>query len=144
MLGECRKGHVTRLQNLGAACHVLIYYVLEFPLCMPMSGGTLGNAFALSSLVVVSESGDVLGASTALPSLNAGRVILHVVSGTYSRLVPKTPRKIAGQIAGQSLQKGGEVLISLGKLVPPARFQRATFRLGGGRSMQLSYGSTSE
>ena len=26
-------------------------------------------------------------------------------------------------------------------LVPPARFQRATFRLGGGRSMQLSYGS---
>ena len=27
------------------------------------------------------------------------------------------------------------------KLVPPARFQRATFRLGGGRSMQLSYGS---
>jgi hypothetical protein len=30
------------------------------------------------------------------------------------------------------------------KMVPPARFQRATFRLGGGRSMQLSYGSTSE
>ena len=30
------------------------------------------------------------------------------------------------------------------ELVPPARFQRATFRLGGGRSMQLSYGSTSE
>ena len=29
------------------------------------------------------------------------------------------------------------------KMVPPARFQRATFRLGGGRSMQLSYGSTS-
>jgi hypothetical protein len=28
------------------------------------------------------------------------------------------------------------------KMVPPARFQRATFRLGGGRSMQLSYGST--
>ena len=28
------------------------------------------------------------------------------------------------------------------KVVPPARFQRATFRLGGGRSMQLSYGST--
>ena len=27
-------------------------------------------------------------------------------------------------------------------LVLPARFQRATFRLGGGRSMQLSYGST--
>jgi hypothetical protein len=28
--------------------------------------------------------------------------------------------------------------------VPPARFQRATFRLGGGRSMQLSYGSLKE
>ena len=28
------------------------------------------------------------------------------------------------------------------QMVPPARFQRATFRLGGGRSMQLSYGST--
>src|SRR5262247_1208716 len=27
-------------------------------------------------------------------------------------------------------------------VVPPARFQRATFRLGGGRSMQLSYGET--
>jgi hypothetical protein len=36
------------------------------------------------------------------------------------------------------------VVISLRKVVPPARFQRATFRLGGGRSMQLSYGSTSE
>ena len=31
-----------------------------------------------------------------------------------------------------------------GKLVPPARFQRATSRLGGERSMQLSYGSISE
>ena len=30
--------------------------------------------------------------------------------------------------------------ISLGKLVRPARFQRATSRLGGERSMQLSYG----
>jgi hypothetical protein len=28
-------------------------------------------------------------------------------------------------------------------MVPPARFQRATSRLGGERSMQLSYGSTS-
>jgi hypothetical protein len=27
------------------------------------------------------------------------------------------------------------------KVVPPARFQRATSRLGGERSMQLSYGS---
>ena len=27
-------------------------------------------------------------------------------------------------------------------VVPPARFQRATSRLGGERSMQLSYGST--
>jgi len=33
------------------------------------------DSFALSSLVVVSESGDVLRAGTALPSLNAGRVI---------------------------------------------------------------------
>ena len=40
--------------------------------------------------------------------------------------------------------EGGEGLISLRELVPPARFQRATFRLGGGRSMQLSYGSTRE
>ena len=56
-----------------------------------------------------------------------------------SRLVPQTP-KIAGQIAGQTGFEGGEVPISLGKLVRPARFQRATFRLGGGRSMQLSYG----
>ena len=48
----------------------------------------------------------------------------------YSRLVPQTPEKIAGQIAGQIAFEGGEVLISSGKLVPPARFQRATFRLG--------------
>ena len=34
--------------------------------------------------------------------------------------------------------------VRIAKMVPPARFQRATFRLGGGRSMQLSYGSTSE
>ena len=107
-----------------------------------MSGCTHGSAFALSSLVVLSESGDVLGASTALPSLNAGREIFHVASGTYSRLVPKTPEKIAGQIAGQTAFEGRQVPISLGKLVPAARFQRATFRLGGGRSMQLSYAST--
>ena len=69
-----------------------------------MSGCTFGNAFALSSLVIVSESGEVLRALTALPSLNAGREIFHVASGTYSRLVPQTPEKIAGQIAGQSLQ----------------------------------------
>jgi hypothetical protein len=43
-------------------------------------------------------------ATTALPSLNAGREIFHVASGTYSRLVPQTPEKFAGQIAGQSLQ----------------------------------------
>src|SRR5437588_440781 len=35
------------------------------------------------------------------------------------------------------------VVFEIEILVPPARFQRATFRLGGGRSMQLSYGSTS-
>ena len=93
-----------------------------------------------SGLVVVTESGNVLRALTALLSLNAGREIFHVASGTYSRLVPQTPEKIAGQIAGQTAFDGGEVPISLGKLVRPARFQRATFRLGGGRSMQLSYG----
>ena len=47
-----------------------------------------------------------------LLSLNAGREILHVASGTYSRLVPQTPRKIAGQIAGQTAFARGEVLIS--------------------------------
>ena len=36
------------------------------------------------------------------------------------------------------------MLISLRRVVPPARFQRATSRLGGERSMQLSYGSTGE
>ena len=46
------------------------------------------------------------------------------------------------KLRDKSLQKEGEVPNSVGKLVPPARFQRATFRLGGGRSMQLSYGST--
>jgi len=48
---------------------------------------------------------------TALLSLNAGREILHVASGTYSRLVPQTPEKFAGQIAGQTAFEGGEVLI---------------------------------
>lgn len=56
-----------------------------------MSGRTFGNTFALSGLVVVSESGKIFRALTALPSLNAGREIFHVVSGTYSRLVPQTP-----------------------------------------------------
>jgi hypothetical protein len=64
-----------------------------------MSGGTLGNALTLSCLVVVSESGAVLRALTALLSLNAGREIFHVASGTYSRLVPQTPEKFAGQTA---------------------------------------------
>ena len=53
---------------------------------------------------------------------------------TYENLRDKLP--------GQKPAKEGEVPNSVGKLVPPARFQRATFRLGGGRSMQLSYGST--
>ncbi len=35
-----------------------------------------------------------------------------------------------------------EFLADQVKMVPPARFQRATSRLGGERSMQLSYGST--
>ena len=84
-----------------------------------MSGLTLGNAFALSGLVIVSESGDVLRARTALPSLNATREIFHVASGTYSRLVPQTPGKIAGQIAGQTAFEGGEVLIFLKKTGAP-------------------------
>jgi hypothetical protein len=37
---------------------------------------------------------------------------------------------------------GDESGVESQEVVPPARFQRATFRLGGGRSMQLSYGST--
>src|ERR1051325_1456331 len=65
-----------------------------------MSGCTFGNAFALSSLVIVSESGVVLCSLTALPSLNAGREIFHVVSGTYSRLVPQTPEKNCGTNCG--------------------------------------------
>jgi hypothetical protein len=40
-----------------------------------MRGYTFGNAFALSNLVIVSESGNVLPALTALLSLNAGREI---------------------------------------------------------------------
>ena len=83
---------------------MLIDQVLKFPLRIAMSGCTFGNAFARSSLVIVSESGNVLRALTALLSLNAGRENFHVASGTYSRLVPQTPGKIAGQIAGQSLQ----------------------------------------
>jgi hypothetical protein len=39
------------------------------------------DSFALSSLVVVSESGDVLRSGTALPSLNAGREIFTLSSG---------------------------------------------------------------
>ena len=76
------------------------------------------NAFALSSVVIVSESGEVLRALTALSSLNAGREIFHVASGTYSRLVPQTPEKIAGQIAGQTAFDVDEVLISLGNWCP--------------------------
>ena len=70
-----------------------------------MSGCTLGNAFPLSSLGIVSQSGNVLRALTALLSLKAGREIFHGASVTYSRLVPQTPGKIAGQIAFE----GGEV-----------------------------------
>ena len=42
----------------------------------------------------------------------------------------------------QFLRSVISLLWTLILMVPPARFQRATFRLGGGRSMQLSYGST--
>ena len=45
-----------------------------------MSGCTPGNAFRFS----VGECGKVCGALTALPSLYAGREIVHVASGTYS------------------------------------------------------------
>src|SRR6266540_4924099 len=40
-----------------------------------------------------------------------------------------------------ALHCGDESGVEIKEVVPPARFQRATFRLGGGRSMQLSYGS---
>jgi len=60
---------------------------------MAMSGCTPGKPFALSSLVVVSESGDVLRAGTALPSLNAGRVIFMLspvrIHGSCQRLQEK-------------------------------------------------------
>src|ERR1051326_1194465 len=74
-----------------------------------MSGCTFGNAFALSSLVVISESGDVLRASTALPSLNAGRVIFHVVSGTVFTARAIDSKKNCGTNCGTKPAKEGEV-----------------------------------
>ena len=60
--------------------------------------------------------------SVRLPrfSLNAGQEIFHVAFGTYSRFVPQTPEKIAGQIAGQTAFEGSEVLFSLGNGAPGA------------------------
>jgi hypothetical protein len=46
------KVHATRFQNIEAACHRVDVFDAEFPLCIPMSGCTFGNAFALSSLVI--------------------------------------------------------------------------------------------
>jgi len=68
----------------------------------PTSGGESAPAGYDRAVTILS------GALTALPSLNAGREIFHVASGTYSRLVPQTPEKIAGQIAGQTAFEGGE------------------------------------
>ena len=63
-----------------------------------MSCCTFGNDLALSGLVVVSESGNVLCALAALLALNAGREIFQVASGTYSRLVPQTPEKLRDKL----------------------------------------------
>ena len=63
---------------------------------------------------------------------------LHV-RGEWFASGPPLLKYIAAQNAGESVCENvgeGE------NVVPPARFQRATFRLGGGRSMQLSYGSS--
>ena len=52
-------------------------------------------------------------------------------------------QRLQEELRDKACKKGARVN-SLGKVVPPARFQRATSRLGGERSMQLSYGSTGE
>src|SRR4029079_2960364 len=52
----------------------------------------------------------------------------------YNNVYPRCQGNFVGRFCANV---GAEL-----KVVPPARFQRATFRLGGGRSMQLSYGST--
>ena len=50
-----------------------------------------------------------------------------------------------GIVMRRNREEGGapnhHVCVTLREVVPPARFQRATSRLGGERSMQLSYGS---
>ena len=67
--------------------------------------------------------------------------MFQLLCGMPALVKAKHDRLLTISLRGKACNEG-EVLISLGKLVPPARFQRATFRLGGGRSMQLSYGST--
>jgi hypothetical protein len=105
-----------------------------------MSGCTLGDAFALSSLVVISESGDVLRAGYRAS-------VVECWSTNFScclRYVFTARATDSKKNCGTKRAREGKAFNFLGKMVPPARFQRATSRLGGERSMQLSYGSTGE
>src|SRR5215204_1045427 len=82
------------------------------------------------------------GALATLIALNATRENFFMlppprIHGSCHRL-----QKNEDKLRGKAGNEEARLLFSFGKLVPPARFQRATFRLGGGRSMQLSYGST--
>ena len=71
----------------------------------PGVAALLETPFALSGLVVIRQSSNVLCALTALPSLNAGREILRCLRHIFTARA-QTPIKNYGAIAGQNQQRG--------------------------------------
>src|SRR5260370_20558525 len=68
---------------------------------------------------------------------------IQALSRSLARLTVSRTSAISRCMRGPSLGTSQTLSAHLILLLPPARFQRATSRLGGDRSMQLSYESTS-
>jgi hypothetical protein len=145
VIRECGKGQIPGIQKSLATRYVFVFQLLQTFFGIARIVRAAGYVTALSIPVIVLKPGYVFSSLAALSPLDGGRVISHSLDlhDVYMQIWG-TINPLWGTIEDKAKLSSLDWIlmeILLRNLVPPARFQRATFRLGGGRSMQLSYGS---